>query len=92
MKMSLRNPPRSDYDEGPITKALETQTFVPTDTFIWAALASIVASLTLQILGRQRESLFVGQWAPTFMLIGVYHKLTKGLGAERSENPSHSAM
>lgn len=82
MKMSLRNPPRQTYDEGPLTKALEEQTAVPTDTFLWAALASIIGSLTLQILGRQRMSLFIGQWAPTFLLIGIFHKLTKGLGAE----------
>ena len=84
MKMELHAPSRTEYDEGPLTKAMEDQTLIPTDTFLWAALASIVGSLTLQMLGRQRISLFVGQWAPTFLLIGVYHKLAKGLGAERS--------
>lgn len=84
MKMAMHTPSRAQYDEGPITKALESQTLIPTDSFLWAAAFSIVGSLLLQILGRPRTSLFVGQWAPTFLIIGVYHKLTKALGAERS--------
>jgi hypothetical protein len=28
------------------------------------------------------EALFVGQWPPTFLLLGVYNKLVKQLGHE----------
>ena len=33
--------------------------------------------------------LFVGHWAPTFLLLGIYNKhnkLVKQLGSDRSEN------
>ncbi len=90
MKMSLHTPARSGYDEGPLTKGLERQTAVPTDAFLWAAFLSILGSLTLQFAGRPRLSLFVGQWAPTFLLVGVYHKLAKGLGVERSSDDESS--
>ena len=84
MKMAVHTPSRTEYDEGPLTKVLEEQTVIPTDTFLWAALGSIVGSLVLQFMGRPRTSLFVGQWVPTFLLLGVFHKITKGFGAERS--------
>jgi hypothetical protein len=31
-------------------------------------------------------ALFVGHWAPTFLLLGIYNKLVKLLGSDRSEN------
>ena len=85
MKTSLETPSRLEYEEGPITEALEKQTVVPTDALLWAAFASILGSLTLRLLGRRHASLFVGQWAPTFLLVAIYHKLAKGLKAERAE-------
>ena len=36
--------------------------------------------------GRQKDALFVGQWAPTFLVLGVYNKLVKQLGSDRAEN------
>ncbi len=47
---------------------------------------SIAASLTLKTSGRQKDALFVGQWAPTFLVLGVYNKLVKQLGSDRVEN------
>jgi hypothetical protein len=44
------------------------------DTFLWAAAGSIGVSALLQILGRRHLSQFVGQWAPTFLLLGLYNK------------------
>ncbi|MGF1635048.1 MAG: hypothetical protein ACFCVE_14440 [Phycisphaerae bacterium] len=59
---------------------LEEQTAkLPSDTFIWLSGASIAAALTLKLLGRDRDALFVGQWAPTFLILGVYNKLIKRL-------------
>jgi hypothetical protein len=71
------------YREGTLTKAMETQTAkLPSTTFLWAAFGSIGASLALQMMGKKEESLFVGQWAPTFLLLGVYNKLVKVMGSE----------
>jgi hypothetical protein len=69
--------------EGPVARAIESQTAkLPSDLFLWAAGASIVASAALQIFDRKETSNFVGQWAPTFLILGLYNKLVKQLGHE----------
>ncbi len=55
---------------------------VPSDTFMWLAGASIAVSLTLKIMGRDKDALFVGQWAPTFLILGLYNKLVKIAGSD----------
>jgi hypothetical protein len=51
--------------------------------FLWAAGGSILASLTLQVLGRKEDAQFVGQWVAPFMLLGVYNKIVKVAGPDR---------
>lgn len=53
---------------------------LPSDAFLWLAVGSITSSLVLQFMGKREESLFVGQWAPTFVLLGVFDKLIKLAG------------
>jgi len=48
---------------------------VPQEVWYWAALGSIIASASLFLMGRRDWSIFVGQWPPTFLLFGLYHKL-----------------
>lgn len=73
--------------EGPVARAIEKQTAkLPSDTFLWMAVASMATSATLQIMGNKHASLFVGQWAPSFLLFGIYNKLVKQLGSDRTEN------
>ena len=48
---------------------------VPAFVWYWAAVASIVVSASLFLMGRRDWSNFVGQWPPTFLLFGLYHKL-----------------
>ena len=56
---------RNDHREGRLAKAIEEQTAkLPSDTFLWAAGGSIAASLTLKLIGRDKDAVFVGQWAP----------------------------
>ena len=63
------NPQRK---EGPIARNIEEQTAkLPSDLFLWAALASMGVSLTLKCLGKKHDALFVGQWAAPFLLLGV---------------------
>ena len=67
-----------EHKEGPVATAIEEQTAkIPSDVFLWAALASIGASLTLKIMGKRHTALFVGQWAAPFLLLGIYNKLVK---------------
>jgi hypothetical protein len=69
--------------EGPVARFIEQQTVkIPSDMFLWAAGASIIGSLTLEALGEDHKALFVGQWAPTFLILGLYNKLVKLHGSE----------
>ena len=78
-----RGNPRPEHSEGPVARTIEEQTAkLPSDWFLWAAGASVVGSLVLQGMGKQHESLFVGQWAPTILLLGLYNKLVKLEGSD----------
>lgn len=57
---------------------------VPVDIFLWAAAASIVGSLALKAAGEDKTSLFVGQWAPTLVALGLYSKLKSDSRTSRS--------
>jgi hypothetical protein len=69
--------------EGYVAKMIEEQTAkLPSDLFLWAAGASILGSLALKAIGDDKDSHFVGQWAPTFLILGLYNKLVKLHGSE----------
>jgi hypothetical protein len=51
---------------------------VPEEVWYWAALGSIIASAVLFVSNRRDWSIFVGQWPPTFLLFGLFHKLLHG--------------
>ncbi|VTT98645.1 Uncharacterized protein OS=Rhodopirellula maiorica SM1 GN=RMSM_00090 PE=4 SV=1 [Gemmataceae bacterium] len=72
------------HSEGPVARSIEEYTAqLPSDTFLWAAGASIAGSLTLMATGNRHGALFVGQWAPTFLLLGIYNKIVKVAGSDR---------
>lgn len=76
-------PTRVAHREGPVARAIEEQTAkLPSDTFLWAAFGSIGLSLVLKMIGRRHDALFVGEWAPTFLLLGIYNKLVKLHGSD----------
>jgi len=77
----------ADHTEGPLARTIENQTArLPSDTFLWMAVGSMAVSAGMQMAGNKNASLFVGQWAPAFLLFGVYNKLVKQLGSDRTEN------
>ncbi|MBL9161813.1 MAG: hypothetical protein JNL18_03620 [Planctomycetaceae bacterium] len=70
-------------EEGFVAKMIEEQTAkLPSDIFLWAAGASILGSLALKTMGQDKDSQFVGQWAPTLLILGLYNKLVKLHGSE----------
>jgi hypothetical protein len=72
-----------DLHEGPVAKAIEKQTAkIPSDIFLWAALGSMAVSAILQCTMAKKKSLFVGQWAAPFLLLGIYNKLVKQNGSD----------
>lgn len=48
---------------------------VPGAAWYWAAIASIIVSAALFLVRQRDWSIFVGQWPPTFLLFGLFHKL-----------------
>ena len=72
------------HAEGPVARGIEEYTAqMPSDWFLWAAGASIAGSLICKLSGKDHEALFVGQWAPTFLLLGIYNKIVKVAGSDR---------
>jgi hypothetical protein len=72
-----------DHSEGMVARTIEQQTArLPSDTFLWAAIGSIGLSLALQTMGRKEMSNFVGHWAPTFLILGLYNKIVKIEGSD----------
>lgn len=48
---------------------------VPGNIWYWGAVSSVLVSAVLFLMGKRDWSIFVGQWPPTFLLFGLYHKL-----------------
>jgi hypothetical protein len=72
------------HSEGMVARTIEEQTAkLPSDLFLWAAYGAIGTSLFLKMSGRNHDALFVGQWAPTFLIMGLYNKLVKVAGSDR---------
>ncbi len=69
--------------EGPIAKKIEERTErVPSDAFLWTALGVAGTSLALRIAGQKHAAIWVGQWAPAILILGMYNKLVKIAGHE----------
>ena len=86
METMIREPrtsPRAEHREGTIARSIEQQTAkLPSDTFLWAAIGSIGASLVLQMMNKREHANFIGQWAPTLLILGLYNKMVKLHGSE----------
>lgn len=50
---------------------------VPEQAWYWLAVSSILASAGLKAADKTHAALFVGQWAPTFLLFALFHRLLK---------------
>jgi hypothetical protein len=79
--------PDGSHSEGTLARAIEEQTAkLPSDVFLWAAAGSIGCSLAFKMMGEDHKSLFVGQWAPTFLILGLYNKLVKVAGSDQTHS------
>ena len=83
VKLEPEREPHAEHREGPLARSIEQQTAkLPSDLFLWAAVGAIAASLGFNLSKKSHPALFVGQWAPTFLLLGIYNKLVKLHGSE----------
>lgn len=48
---------------------------VPEQTWYWLAVGSILLSAALKLSSKDHWALFVGQWPPTFLLFGIFHRV-----------------
>jgi hypothetical protein len=73
-----------EHKEGKVANAIEEQTAkLPSDLFLWTAVGAMAASLTLKAFKNDHLSLFIGQWAPSFLMLGIYNKLVKLEGHDK---------
>ena len=78
-----KSTPRSEHREGSIARAIEQQTArLPSDAFLWAAVGAMGLSLALEMMGEEKKANFVGHWAPTLLIFGLYNKMVKLHGSD----------
>lgn len=72
--------------EGKVARTIEEQTAkLPSDVFLWTAVGCMTASLMLKLLKQNHTALFVGQWVPSFLLLGIYNKIVKVEGHDKGD-------
>jgi hypothetical protein len=74
--------------EGGFTKRVERQTAkIPSMVFLNLGIGSMLASAALAVSGERYRKLanFIGLWVPTILILGVYNKLVKLEGSDRTE-------
>ena len=72
---------QNQYQEGKVARTIEDKTAkIPSDAYLWVAVATMGVSLTLKCLGKKHTALFVGQWVAPFLLFGIYNKIVKTEG------------
>ena len=74
--MAIEN---TTISEGKMTRKVEGQTAkVPSLGYLGLAVASMAISASLAFVFRKRElANFVGLWAPSILIIGLYNKVVK---------------
>ncbi|MDC0710336.1 hypothetical protein POL68_17805 [Stigmatella sp. ncwal1] len=52
---------------------------VPSVSFLGLAIGAMAVSATLMVFNRKPWAQFIGQWAPTLLILGTYNKIVKTL-------------
>jgi hypothetical protein len=74
-----------DYEDR-ATETVERGTArVPSLAFMGLAVGAMAASAALVITGRKELGNFVGQWAPTILIMGLYNKIAKEIAVPKRE-------
>jgi|GEM_PF-3359154 len=74
-----------DHKEGATTKTIENQTSkIPSEVFLSLALGSMVLSAIFAASAKRKDMAnFVGLWAPSILMLGLYNKIVKTHGSDR---------
>ena len=79
--MSVNKP-----QEGKATVAVEKKTSrIPSMVYLRAGLSALAASACMMYRGKKSAALLVGQWAAPLLIMGLYNKVVKTEGHDRSE-------
>ncbi len=76
------------HDEGNVTKAIEKQTSkIPSGVFLSLAIGAMALSAGLAATS-ERKGLanFVGLWAPSLLMLGIYNKIVKTQGSDMNHS------
>lgn len=71
--------------EGNLTQTVEQQTArIPSLGYMGLAVGSMIASALITVFAERKEyGNFVGLWAPSFLMMGIYNKLVKLEGSDQ---------
>lgn len=58
---------------------------VPSVGFLGLAIGAMAVSASLMLLNKKTWANFIGQWAPTILILGTYNKIVKTFSAPYSE-------
>lgn len=72
MNIPSRTTERSDSF---LDRTFDTLMEVPSSVYFGMTLGSIAASALFYLLGKRQTALFVGEWAPTFLVSALFYKL-----------------
>jgi hypothetical protein len=85
--------PHPQPSEDRFTETVEDYTAsVPSTAYLGVALAAMGLSLALQLRGDGKWGNFIGQWVPTWLIIGVYNKLVKLEGHDRYDRANSEQL
>ncbi|HEY0190717.1 MAG TPA: hypothetical protein VGC42_06300 [Kofleriaceae bacterium] len=72
--------------EGTTTRKIEEVTAaIPSATWLLLGGGAIIGSVVLKAMGKHTTANFVGQWAPTVLMLGLYNKMVKLMGSDRND-------
>jgi hypothetical protein len=70
--------------EDRLTSEVEARTTkAPSLAFLGLAMGAMAASAALVLSGRKQLGNFIGQWAPSILIMGTYNKIAKELRSPR---------
>lgn len=73
---------RDEHAESAFTRMMENQAAkVPSNIFLFLAMACLAASIALEVAGKRRLGQVVAHWPSILLIMGVYNKLVKTFGA-----------
>jgi hypothetical protein len=76
------------HEEGTVTKAIENQTSkIPSGVFLGLAFGAMAIAAGLAATSEKKGlANFVGLWAPSLLMLGVYNKIVKTQGSDMNQS------